>query len=87
MEIKTFLKPVIDLPATGAKIKYLRKLNGFSVREVQAVFGFEYPQAIYAWESGKTLPSVDNLLILSELFRAEISEIIVRSSFRAQKSA
>ena len=44
--IRTFLRPVIDLQGTGAQIKRLRQLNGFSVHDLQLVFGFDYPQAI-----------------------------------------
>lgn len=75
--IRTILKPVIDLKETGAQIKYLRKLNGFSVHELQQIFGFEYPQAIYAWEQGKNVPSIDNLLILAQLFQVELGDLIV----------
>jgi len=75
--IRTFLKPVIDLQGTGAQIRRLRKLNGFSVHELQQIFGFEYPQAIYAWEQGKNAPTIDNLLVLAQLFKVDISEIVV----------
>ena len=54
MRIVTIQKPVVDLKATGAKIKLLRIKSGFSVHDIQTIFGFEYPQAVYAWEQGKT---------------------------------
>lgn len=78
--IRTFIKPVIDFEKTGNRIKELRKINGFSVNDLQQIFGFEYPQAIYAWESGKNIPVVENLLILAQLFHVEMSEIVVTSS-------
>ena len=78
--IRTFLKPVIDLKGTGAQIKRLRKISGYSVNDLQMIFGFDYPQAIYAWEQGKNIPTIDNLLVLSELFGVEISQIIVTRS-------
>lgn len=81
-----FLKPVIDLQATGAQIKRLRKINGFSVHELQEVFGFEYPQAIYAWEQGKNIPSIDNMLVLAKLFNIEISELVVTTSVEMEMS-
>lgn len=73
---RIFLKPVVDLEATGAKIKLLRKSSGFSVHDLQDIFGFEYPQAIYAWEQGKNIPSIDNLLVLSNLFACKVEEIV-----------
>lgn len=77
MESIKFLKPVIDLKGTGTQIKALRKQNGFSVRNLQDIFGFEFPQAIYSWEQGKNVPTVDNLLVLARLFNVSIDEIIM----------
>ena len=59
--------PVIDMAATGRKIKALREHNGYSVQDIQEYFGFDQPQAIYRWQRGETLPSVDNLYALSSL--------------------
>ena len=69
--------PSIDLEATGANIKRLREKNGLSVRAVQEWFKFTEPRAIYKWQSGQTLPSVDNLVALSKLFRVKVDEIII----------
>ena len=52
--------PVIDPIATGKNIIRLRVERGMSVRDLQAYFGFEEPQAIYKWQQGKSLPSVDS---------------------------
>lgn len=70
--------PVIDPVATGANIKRLRIWRGLKVRDVQRWFNFEEPRAIYKWEKGQTLPSVDNLLGLSALFDVMMDEIIIR---------
>lgn len=51
-----FMKPVVDIEATGNNIKSLRIKNGFSVHEIQNIFGFEYPQAVYSWEQGRNIP-------------------------------
>lgn len=56
MNTKQF--PVIDPIATGKNIIRLRVERGMSVRDLQAYFGFEEPQAIYKWQQGKSLPSV-----------------------------
>ena len=56
--------PVIDLVATGDNIRRLRLERGLTVRDLQSYFGFEEPRAIYKWQSGQTLPSVDNLYAL-----------------------
>ncbi|MBC8579584.1 helix-turn-helix domain-containing protein [Zhenhengia yiwuensis] len=69
--------PIIDVQATGANILRLRKLNGLSVKDLQVYFGFEGPQAIYKWQWGQCLPSIDNLFALSKLFNTSIDEILV----------
>lgn len=69
--------PIIDMQETGKNITRLRKRNNFTVRELQAVFGFSTPQAIYKWQNGSTLPMVDNLLVLSILFHVQIEDILV----------
>lgn len=84
MENINFYKPVIDLEETGKKIKYLRKASGYSVRDIQNVFGFEYPQAVYAWEQGKNIPSIDNLLVLSKLFGVSIEQLIISQTVEVE---
>lgn len=69
--------PVIDLAATGKNIIRLRKERGLTVRDLQAYFGFEEPQAIYKWQQGKSLPSVDNLYALGALLGVSMDEILV----------
>lgn len=75
MSIKYF--PVIDMAATGRNISELRKARGYSVSYLQDYFGFEAPQAIYKWQKGQSLPSIDNLYALSCLFEVSIEDIIV----------
>ena len=43
----------------------------------RGLWGFENPQAVYKWISGKSLPSLDNFLILSRLLHASIEDILV----------
>ncbi len=69
--------PVIDLPATGANIRRLRQTRGLSVRDLQQFFGFEEPQAIYKWQRGQSLPTVDNLYALSALLDVPMNDILV----------
>lgn len=68
--------PTINLPMTGANINSLRKKADMSVRDLQKVFGFSTPQAIYKWIHGKSLPSIDNLLILANIFDVSIEDIL-----------
>lgn len=69
--------PVIDLAKTGRMIERSRKAAGLSVKDVQTYFGFEYPQAVYKWQHGECLPSVDNLLALSRLLGRPMEDLLV----------
>ena len=69
--------PAIDLMRTGANITALRKKAGLSVHDLQVAFGFRSPQAIYKWQSGAALPTVDNLIVLSRPLRVPIEQILV----------
>ena len=68
---------IIQQEETGAQIRKLMMKNGYTVRDVQGAMGFENPQAIYKWISGKSLPSLDNFIILSRLLHASIEDILV----------
>ena len=69
--------PTINLVRTGANIVNLRKAAGLSVHDLQMAFGFNSPQAIYKWQNGTALPTVDNLLVLAVLLHVRIDDILV----------
>jgi transcriptional regulator with XRE-family HTH domain len=69
--------PTIDMVKTGQNIVRLRVRNGFSVKDLQDIFGFTTPQAIYKWQQGTSLPTVDNLIVLAALFRVYMDDILV----------
>ncbi len=69
--------PCIDVQETGRRIRVFRERKGLSVMDVAKYMGFENPQAVYHWQSGKALPSLDNMYALSILLGVTINEIIV----------
>ena len=69
--------PVIDLAATGRNIERLRREARLTVRELQAVFGFSSPQAIYKWQRGEALPTLDNMTVLARLLGVAIEDILI----------
>lgn len=77
---EALMKPIylsIQQKETGENIRRLLKSNGYTVKDVQEVMGFENPQAVYKWLSGKSLPNLENLLILSKLLNISIENILV----------
>ncbi|MDE7432368.1 MAG: helix-turn-helix domain-containing protein [Lachnospiraceae bacterium] len=69
--------PTIDMVGTGLNIVKLREKNGLTVKEVQDIFGFTTPQAIYKWQHGTALPTVDNLVVLAAIFHVHVDDILV----------
>ena len=69
--------PAIEMVATGRNIMKLRKAAGLSVREIQNIFGFTTPQAIYKWQHGTAMPTIDNLVVLAAVLDVTIDEILV----------
>lgn len=69
--------PTVNMEATGNRIRALRIAAGLTVRDVQEILGFGTPQAIYKWQHGACLPTVDNLIILSAIFHTTIDSILI----------
>ena len=69
--------PVIDMAATGRNIDRLRRDAGMTVRQLQAVFGFSTPQAIYKWQRGDALPTLDNIVVLAFVLGVSVEDILV----------
>lgn len=69
--------PVIDMTATGNNINRMRINAGLTVKDLQDIFGFSTPQAIYKWQRGTALPTVDNLVVLATVFGVMIDDILI----------
>ena len=67
----------INQARTGRHLEEMLRKKGYSVHEVQEAVGLESVQAVYKWFSGKSLPSTDNLVIISRLLHVGIEEILV----------
>ena len=61
--------PTIDKVKTGKQIRRLMNSLGLTVADVQKYMGLATQQAVYHWLNGRSLPSIDNVYALSELFK------------------
>ena len=68
--------PILDAKATGARIKQLRIQKKLRVEDVARFMGFESEQAVYKWQRGDSLPTIDNLYALSFLFETSVDDIL-----------
>ena len=76
------INPVIHPVLTGKNLSNILKSKKISVKQLQMLFGFEYPQAVYSWLSGRTLPNIDNFLKLSKILDTKIEEILIYEDVR-----
>ena len=71
-----FDMPFVNTVATGQNINRMRIAAGMSVKDMQMVFGFTTPQAIYKWIHGTAMPTIDNLVILAKMFGVTMDDIV-----------
>ena len=69
--------PSIDMIKTGQNITKMRISAGLSVKDIQQIFGFSTPNAIYKWQKGQAMPTLDNIAVLAVLFGVRIDDILV----------
>jgi len=74
-------KTSIDMIETGKRLKKLAQRKGYSVKDIQQYLGLSCPQPVYRWYKGVILPSVDNLLRLSELYQVHMEELLVKTGY------
>ena len=72
-----FTLPTIDTVGTGIRVMDLRKKAGLPVKDLQMMLGFATPNAIYKWQNGAAMPTLDNLIVLAAIFNVPIDDIIV----------
>ena len=72
--------PVLNLIETGKKIKELREARNISIEELCIFLGDISLQAVYKWQAGKSLPTVDNLYAIARYFHVTIEDILVISN-------
>ena len=69
---------MIDMKKTGKQIHNLIILNGFTIGAISDYMGFSSNRSVYKWLSGQTLPSLDSLVLLSDLMKVPVDELIIR---------
>ena len=72
--------PNIDMQRTGKKLKHMLESAGYTPRIIQDYLHLSCVQPIYRWYKGKILPSVDHLLMLSELLNVHMEDLLVKKN-------
>ncbi|MEE0862963.1 MAG: helix-turn-helix transcriptional regulator [Lachnospiraceae bacterium] len=78
--VKKITYPNIDMQQTGIKLKSIIESSGYTPRMIQEYLHLSCVQPIYRWYKGLILPSVDHLLMLSELLDVHMEDLLVKKN-------
>lgn len=68
--------PIIDKRKTGINIRRIMDMRGLTVKDVQEYLELGSVQSIYHWINGISMPTIDNLYALSDLFQVPIDLLV-----------
>lgn len=68
--------PTIDKKRTGIHLRRIMDERGLSVKDVQQYLGLGSVQSVYHWLNGLSMPTIDNLYALSELFQMPVDNML-----------
>ena len=67
---------IIDKKKTGIRLRRIMDSKDISVKDVQQYLGLGSVQSVYHWLNGISLPTVDNMYALSELFQMPVDDML-----------
>ena len=68
--------PLINKRETGVNLRRIMDKRGITPKDIQQYLGLGCVQSVYRWLDGISMPTVDNLYALSELFQMPMDEIV-----------
>lgn len=67
----------LDAILSGQKIHGRILQSGYSIKEIQNMLGLECPQSVYRWLKGRSMSSIDNLYMLSQILDVHMEDLLV----------
>ena len=71
------MTPILDPVATGRNIDDIRRDRNLSVAALKDALWLSTTNAIYKWFRGDSMPTLDNIVILSSILKVSINDMIV----------
>ena len=72
----TQVQAAINVEKTGEQLKTITREKGYEVKDLMTLTGYS-SQAVYKWFNGRSVPSIDTLVVLSKALDMEIMELLV----------
>ncbi len=67
---------ILDVVATGRRIKALVDEKRIAISDIGKTLNIS-PQAIYKWSTGKNLPTIRNMFLLSKMLKVDVDDMLV----------
>ena len=68
--------PTIDKRKTGVNLRRIMDERGVTVKDVQQYLKLGSVQSVYHWLNGISLPTVDNLYAMSDMFQIPVDDML-----------
>ena len=76
---------VVDILRTGLSLQAAREAAGLTRREVSERLGLSNQNAIYKWEKGLNLPTIDNLINLCDMYGVTVESVVKTAKIRFRR--
>ena len=67
--------PSIDMAGTGKNIADMCKAHGMTMTQMAEMIGVT-PVAVSKWKTGRNMPTIDNFIVMAEIFGVKVDDII-----------
>lgn len=74
----------INMEKTGILLKKKITEQGYTVKDIQKYLQLSCPQPVYRWLKGKTLPSLDHMLMLSHVLKVHMEDLLAVEGMGAE---
>ena len=68
---------VVDAEATGQRIRALMVERNITVSDIQKRLNLSVSYGVYKWLYGMSLPKIDHLVILADMFGVTMDDIVM----------
>lgn len=68
---------VVDAEATGQRIRTLMVERNITVLDIKKRLNLSVSYGVYKWLYGMSLPKIDHLVILADMFGVTMDDIVV----------
>lgn len=77
IDADTVLVRTPDPAGTGRNISRMRRRLGMTNKDLQHAVRLKSASTVTGWQNGSRLPTIDHILLLSDLFSVEPEDIVV----------